>query len=68
MTTVTNGHIICHSHNVSHDGNNIRTMGIQCIATIVKYISSIGNQMKTLSSSSCQMLIKEQLALFQLRS
>jgi len=30
-------------------------MGECCTATVVKYISSIQNQMETLSSSSCQL-------------
>ena len=30
----------CHCHNMSHDRSNMRTMGVQYIATIVKCISS----------------------------
>jgi len=37
-----------------HDRNNMRTIGGYCIATVVKCISSVQNQMRTLSSSSCQ--------------
>jgi len=55
-----------HSHNISHDESNMRTMGVQCIATIVKYISSVENLIETLSSSLCQLLNKEQLVSFWL--
>jgi len=33
----------------------MRTMGRCCIATVVKCISSVQNQMETLSSSPCQL-------------
>jgi len=47
---------------------DMRTMGDKVHSHDSNCIYSIANLTRTLLSSPCQMLIKEQLALFQLRS
>ena len=47
---------------------DMRTVGDKTHSHDSNCIYSIANLIGTLSSSLCQMLIKEQLALFQLRS
>jgi len=40
----------------------MRTTGGYCTATVVKYISSVQNQMGTLSSSPCQLRLRVDLS------
>ena len=40
----------------------MRTTGGCCIATVVKYISSVQNQMRTLLSSPCQLRLEVDLS------
>jgi len=59
-----------HSHRMWQRDHlmDIRTVGDKVHSHNSNCIYSVANLMRTLSSSSCQMLIKEQLALFWLRS
>ena len=63
MTRKSQCHITLMSYDRSHDRHG-KVVHRPCSS----YISSIENLTETLSSSLCQMLIKEQLALFWLRS
>ena len=57
VTKYNIGHISQSQHMMrkTHDGNNMRTIGGCCTATRVKCISSIQNQIGTLSSSPYQL-------------
>ena len=62
--------VTSHSHSMRQRSHlmNMRTVGNKVHSHNSNCIYSVANLTRTLLSSPCQTLIKEQLALFQLRS